>query len=164
MGPPHDELGVLVPVRLVLVRTEALALIVDQVVAYTTGFAFRLSGRARVDDERVARSFGMLLGQPEGDMDRLLLGVELADGRKATNLDRRPIEGAEPGAVLMGGAGSAGGGRFESAYWVWPLPPDGPLSFVCQWGAEGVELTRVSIDGSAISAAGGSSELLWPDV
>ena len=27
-------------------------------------------------------------------------------------------------------------------WWVWPLPPDGPLEFICQWPVYGIGETR----------------------
>jgi hypothetical protein len=64
----------------------------------------------------------------------------------------------------MGGGGSAGGGRFDFEFWVWPLPPDGPLAFVTQWAEESIDLTRVEIEAAAIRAAGERSEPLWPEL
>jgi hypothetical protein len=162
---PDNELGVGVPLRVIFVRTEALAILVDQVVAYTTGFSFRLAGRRRAGatlaDER---GFEQALSPHHGDMDRLLVGIEFADGSKATNLTHGPTDSESQGPVLMTGGGGAGGGRFDFQYWVWPLPPDGPLAFVIQWADQGIELTRVSTDPSPIREAGALSEPLWPEV
>jgi hypothetical protein len=162
---PDNELGVALSLRLVLVRTAALALLVDQVVAYSTGLSFRLAGRSRPEAAAANRRRFDQMFMPRGvDMDRLLIGVEFADGRKATNLVHGPPEGDPSGPVLMGGGGSSGGGRFDLEFWLWPLPPDGPLAFVAQWAEEGIELTRVEVEASAIRAAGARSEPLWPEL
>lgn len=161
---PDNELGVAVPLRLVLVRTASLALLVDQLVAYTTGFSFRLAGRSRPGTAAAnRRRFDRVMTPRAGDMQQLLIGIEFADGRKATNLEHRPPESGDPGPVLMGGGGSAGGGRFDFEFWLWPLPPDGRLTFAVQWAEEGIELTRIEIEASAIRAAGARSEPLWPE-
>ncbi len=47
--------------------------------------------------------------------------------------------------------------------WLWPLPPPGPLTFVCAWPAEGVEETHAQIDGAEILAASARAVELWPD-
>jgi hypothetical protein len=162
---PNNELGVAVPLRLVLVQTPTLALLVDQVVAYTTGFSFRLAGRSHPDAASARRRrFERVLTPRAGDMDRLLIGVEFANGRKATNLEHGPPAGDDSGPVLMGGSGSSGGGRFDFDFWLWPLPPDGRLTFVAQWAEEGIDLTRLEVEASAIRAAGEQSEPLWPEL
>jgi hypothetical protein len=47
--------------------------------------------------------------------------------------------------------------------WVWPLPPDGPLSFVVQWPAQGVLLTRAGVEAVGIVQAAAQDERLWPE-
>jgi hypothetical protein len=161
---PDNELGVSVPVRAILVRTPSLVVIVDHVIAYTTGFTFRLAGRARAGAALDPQSFERLHSPHPRHMDQLLIGIQFADGRKATNINRRPPEDGDPGPVLMGGGGSSGGGRFDFEYWIWPLPPEGALTFVIQWTEEGIGLTRVELESSPIFTAGNLSEPLWPGV
>jgi hypothetical protein len=43
---------------------------------------------------------------------------------------------------------------------MWPLPPDGPLSFVCEWPVAGVELTRTEIDAALIIAAASRAQVI----
>ena len=59
--------------------------------------------------------------------------------------------------------GGGGGGRHTSqvGYWVWPLPPPGPLAFVCEWRAVGIPLTRVEVDAAPIIAAARRATVLW---
>ena len=74
-------------------------------------------------------------------------------------------EGLEPevplGPVIGHGSGGGGGKRWDCDYWVWPLPPDGPLTVSCEWLAAGVELSSTEVDGGAIRRAGASSKGLW---
>lgn len=110
------------------------------------------------------RRFHEIVGPRSDDMSRFLLGVEFADGRKATNIAFPHHTGDDdPGPVLMGGGGGGGGGRFDFTFWVWPLPPAGSFAFVCRWEAEGVEQTRVDVDTGPILDASSRSEQLWPD-
>jgi hypothetical protein len=164
LGAPDNELGISVPLRVPLVRTDTLAILVDQVVAYSTGFSFGLSARSHPDRRLSDRGFADLFHPRVDGMDRLLIGIQFADGRKATNLEHRhPTSSDDLGPVLMGGGGGGGGGRFDFSFWVWPLPPEGPLTFVCRWDGEGVELTSVDVDAAAIRAASAQSEQLWPE-
>jgi hypothetical protein len=162
---PDNQLGVAVPLRVILLRTEELAILIDQVVAYTTGFSFRLAGRRRAGATLAnERGFEHVLSPHHDDMDRLLVGIEFADGRKATNLTHGPTDSEGDGPMLMTGGGAAGGGRFDFQFWVWPLPPDGPLTFAIQWADQDVELTRAPVESSPIREAGALSEPLWPEL
>lgn len=87
--------------------------------------------------------------EPPAADERLRLGLEYADGRTATNVNPMPLP-ADPRAgdladdeVVLAQSGGGGGGRtFEQGYWVTPLPPPGPLAFVCAWPALGITETR----------------------
>ena len=45
--------------------------------------------------------------------------------------------------------------------WLWPLPPDGPLTFIAEWPKFGIGETSVSVDGGEIRAAAETVEDLW---
>ena len=60
----------------------------------------------------------------------------------------------------------AGGGAphsFISRWWSWPLPPAGPLDFVCEWPAFDIAESRVGIDAQLILDAAQRSIMLWPE-
>jgi hypothetical protein len=139
--------------------------VVDGLVVYSTGFSFRLSARSRPDaDGNFRAGFELMrgLGHREGNvMAQLLLGVEFADGRKATTLNFGQPADEQPRITQRGGAG--GGGRFDTGYWVWPLPPAGDHLLVLQWDDQGVLLTRLNLDAAAIRDAAAESEPLWPE-
>jgi hypothetical protein len=67
------------------------------------------------------------------------------------------------GPVLIQHGGGGGDGRWDQDVWVWPLPPPGPLAFVCEWPAEGVQLTRVEVDAGLVLEAAEQAEPLWEE-
>ncbi len=98
--------------------------------------------------------------------EALRFGIELSDGAKATVFDGYRYFGTEEqpsGPVLMQRGGTGGMRSFELGLWVWPLPPPGPLAFVCEWPAEDIPLTRFEIDANEIRASAARAEQLWPD-
>jgi hypothetical protein len=48
-------------------------------------------------------------------------------------------------------------------FWLWPLPPAGPVAFVVEWPSEGIAETRVEIDATLLREAAARSEVLWED-
>jgi len=48
-------------------------------------------------------------------------------------------------------------------FWVYPLPPEGPVTLVASWLEHGVTETRAELDGTAIREAAGRAVILWPD-
>ena len=167
VGPRDNVLGVAVPLELLVARSEDAAVVVRNVVAYPNGVNFVLDVRRRsasmMDDP-----LGMHAGfraVPEERENALRFSVGFADGSKAT-VDGRPHwpDGDNVrGPVLMSRGGGGGGTRWEMGYWLWPLPPDGPLAFVAEWPAEGIAETRVEIDGGLLREAGGRAEKLWDE-
>jgi hypothetical protein len=174
MGPPDNVLGVGLPIRLLLARTDEVAVLVDQVSAYPTGFTFEISLHLREEPEDPMDLSEVLHGSmrwprkasQELPPDLFRFGIRFADGSKVTNIDpgRWPQEtGDEPfGPLLVGRGGGGGGARWEQGFWVWPLPPEGPLAFVCEWPAHGIPLTEHEIDGTRIREAASAAEVLWP--
>jgi hypothetical protein len=48
-------------------------------------------------------------------------------------------------------------------YRVRPLPPPGPLAFVCVWPARGIPSAGVEVDGAAVLRAADAAVTLWAD-
>jgi hypothetical protein len=167
-APPENEIGVSVPLRLVLVRNDELALALVDVVAYSTGFALRLTLRLHPEadhfdpHELMRQLHGGPMGSTEG---KLRFGVEFADGRKATNLGPRrpPREGPPPLSLIPQGGGGGGSGSWQTGYWVFPLPPPGPINLAVAWPARGIDETFHVIDPEPIVAAARDSIVLWDD-
>jgi hypothetical protein len=53
--------------------------------------------------------------------------------------------------------------RSSRGWWAWPLPPSGPLEFVCHWPTLGTGETRVGTDAQLILDTAGRSIRLWPE-
>jgi hypothetical protein len=202
-GPPDGVLGGVVALELLLARSEKAVVLIDSATAYPTGVEFTVD--VRWHGEPPDRIWQGLSPKPHrrwtGELpDELLrLGVQFADGSKATTLDSGPAERlaaayARPvedfgGEGAVGGSGEgheapemtegpaemtegpvlleqrAGGGghRWSQSLWLWPLPPKGPLSFVCEWPALGIALSRAEIDAALLHEAAARSRTVWDD-
>jgi hypothetical protein len=171
LGPPHNVLPGIAPVELIIARTNETVVAIAGIRVYPEGFGFTLSLRLRTVSVREEQQFPYLLDRVafEGDAlpdEFLRFGVQFADGRKATNLDRPPYdpEGQAPDRpVLHQHGGGGGGATWDMEYWVWPLPPAGPFAFVCEWPGRGIGESRAEIDAGLIVEAAGRAVTLWPD-
>jgi hypothetical protein len=90
---------------------------------------------------------------------RLLLGVEMADGRRATTVFGRDTS---DGVVFHGGGGGGGQLSVDQSWWLSPLPPEGRLRFVVRCAAVGIEETITELDATVIRQAADRVEELWP--
>ena len=172
LGPPENILGSGCALGLLLARSDGVALGITGLVGFPSGFSFVLSLRRRTPtshDPEWGDPWFHVRSQPGEPLPEVLrLSVEFADGRKATTLDGFPSldprepDQLPPGPVLIHRGGGGGGRAFDHDYWVWPLPPVGPLAFVCEWPAEGIPLTRVEVDDAGLIAAAKQAQMLWP--
>ena len=181
MGRPEDMIPGVVPVELVIGRSETTAVLLTGVRAYPTGLAMTLGVRVRGPLRRRDLHSEVFDGPYDHDMDRdwqkrrLKWGFELADGRRATNVDPWPEPpehshsagdwaGWTPDRpVLQGGGGGGGSRSVDRDQWLWPLPPAGPLSVVCQWLEQGIETTVHRLDAEPLVAAAGRARPVWQD-
>jgi hypothetical protein len=158
MGPPEGVLPGIVAMELVLARNARAVVFVGHLEAYPTGLALQVRV-LMADDESLdpsPRGLGppprsmRQPGEPRQDRfdEMLRFGVELSDGSKAANVGGwTPREEGEPdGPVLLAQGGSGGRSRWDKRFWLWPLPPPGPVSFVCEWPSADLALSRSDID------------------
>jgi hypothetical protein len=156
------------PVALLLGRTDDTVVGLTNVLGYPNGFVFVLRVRwgPVVDPDEEARWPFPDWGRPDplaGDSfpdEVLRFGVQFADGRRVTNMDRYPfvpddLPPDQPVLIEGGGVGSEGGRLGRGAFWdlelaVQPLPPPGPLAFVCAWPGRGIPESRVEIDAGLV--------------
>jgi hypothetical protein len=176
-GPPEHELGKTIPLDTVIAQSDVGVVAVSHAVVYSTGAAFDFVARARgLSQAQANRLFHEQHMFDDEDLpDSLLrIGFEFADGRRASNLGgwrahrKLMTPGAEPEEpVLMphaGGGGSSGGGdvSLRPGYWLWPLPPSGPLQIVCEWPVVAIPLSTIEIDGGTLVEAAAHRVDLFP--
>jgi len=162
----------------VIARSERAVVALTDCVVFSNGFDVAITVLTRESMDPRMLGFGRppQLGQPLPD-DVLRIGIQYADGRKTTSLHahaagRREYmlalaEGRTPpepeGPLMQPRGGGGGGTRWDHRFWVWPLPPPGPVKLACQWPSEGIALTFHELSGDQIrSAAAGVSDL-WDD-
>lgn len=171
---PENELPAGVGATVLLARTDEAAVGLTSVEAFSTGFRFTLTVRLRQLPPRL--DCGGLFSLIELDVhpgaeipleDRLLLGIEYPDGRRASTLDDVDAQG--PGAVadderlvLFPHGGGGSDRAVDHTFWVVPLPPEGPVTFVVSWPGFGIVESRSTVDGALIRAAAAHSLTLWP--
>ena len=171
MNPPENEIPAAVATSALLARTDDVAIALIGAQAYTVGLRFDLVIRLRHEPRgAMAHKAYMLLSAYSGREDsdeRLLLGVEYADGRTATNFQSPGFRGMpvddDPDEPVLSPMGGGGGGRsFDQSFWLTPLPPAGPLVVVCAWSAFDIPESRTVLDGAAIVEAASRAVVLWP--
>ena len=170
--PPESELGVAVPLREVLVSDTGVVIALIDCVAFSTGFEFAIAVRSREELDSQQMGFG----PPHlRDAKQLQIGIQFADGGTAVTGShpdpefmaqwKMHAEGREPassdGPILAPRSGGGGGKRWDFRYWVWPLPPEGTLTFTCEWPARGLARTSREVDATAIRRAGSTSTAFW---
>jgi hypothetical protein len=63
--------------------------------------------------------------------------------------------------VLMRSAGHGSNRSSTQTYWCWPLPPPGPMTFVCEWPEHGIAVTEHTVDAALILEASTRALRLW---
>lgn len=171
MGAPVDILPGVVPVELIIGRSDSSVVMLTGMHAYPVGIGMRLGVRVRGPMHR--RDFSDEVFGHSYDMDadwqarRLKWGFELADGRRATNVGPFPPASDDPARepdrpVLVQGGGSGSDRSVDADYWLWPLPPAGPLRVACQWLEQGIEMSVQELRTQPILEAASRARPIWP--
>ena len=159
--PPETEFPAIVPIStLQFGRSEQSAIAITGMSAYSNGFEIFVTRLIRPD----APGFDAdpVPGAPRGalaERQSFQISLQLSDGRIVTS--GTPRGDAEPtGAILRSRGGGGTSHYLLLRWWAWPLPPSGPLEFICQLGTAE---TRVSIDAQLILDAAQRSIRVWPE-
>ena len=176
-GPPEDELGTVLPQGIVLAHSDRAVIALSHTTVYSTGTAFEFVAQARgLTRAEAHRVFNEQHAFEEADLPDALLriGIEFADGGRVSNLGgwraNRMLASpdAEPDGPLLlphgGGGGTSTGSEvtMKLGYWLWPLPPSGPLRISCEWPLGAIALATAEINGAALRDAAQHVRRLWP--
>jgi len=172
--PCHNVVPGMAPVAAILARTGETVVAVTGIRAFPTGFGFTLNLRLRNLPPHERRGFWPFpeFARHRGrelPTDAFRLTIEFADGRSVTNVDPSPSDPEVPAfeqPMLSSGPGTGGGvdgWSFDMDYRVRPLPPPGPLAFICVWPARGIPSARVEVDGAVVLGAADAAVRLWSD-
>ncbi len=163
-----------VPVELVVARSDEAAVVLSRISAFPDGFEFTVNSYLRRSVKRNRRGHphhpmmwhGMVdPGKPVPD-EILRFGVAWPDGGRATNLGgwgRNERDATEPAHGLETHSGGGSDREYSQQYWAWPLPTSGPLRFVVAWPAFGIEETTASVDGEILVEAASRAQPVWPE-
>jgi hypothetical protein len=158
--PPQTEFPAIAPINtLQFDRSEQAAIAITGISAYSNGFVIFVTallhpGTPGFDAETPGG--GWLLHKP------YQISLQLSDGRQV--ISESPRGDSEPTGPILRPRGGGGTSHYQdSRWWAWPLPPSGPLEFICQWPTLGTGETRVGIDAQLILDAARQSVQLWPE-
>jgi hypothetical protein len=163
---PDNELGVAVPIRFLLAKTDTMALAMTEIVAYSTGFTLRLASIVHhdakdIDPHQMMRQFH---GRDmDGGQESFRFGIEFSDGRKATNLDPHHHHDEEPSINLGRGGGGGGSRGYAVSYFVYPVPPEGPITIAFAWPRFGLREKSIQFEAAPIIEAAAQVEQFWED-
>jgi hypothetical protein len=157
-SPPDNEIPVAVPLNRMLARTENAAVALTGAQVYTTGLTFTLVARVRRGTLPMDH-LHQLMWVPASVPPTLLVGLELADGRR---LDNIPDHDSPDDLVFSDIGGSGSELSIDQEWWLHPIPPEGPLRFVLRCVPLGIEDTVTELDTSPFRSAAQRVEVLWP--
>jgi hypothetical protein len=162
MSAPENEIPVAIPLNAVLARTDDAAIALTGLQVYTTGVSFDLAVRVRSWPDADRGGLSELVFDHGRRGSRFLIGVELSDGRRASNVGGPGFEPDPSGIVFHPGGGGGGLFAVDQSWWLSPVPPEGPVRFVCSCAALNIAETSVELDGTAMARAAADVVTLWP--
>lgn len=169
-NPPRLVFPGVLPVTEVVASSEKGVIAFIEIRAFESGCVFDIDACVvaptdPADRLRMATISGHMSRSMEQLPDELLrVGVEFADGTKATTVERAALwylrdQETEPEGPVLRSMGSRGGHSdpgwvaMNEPLWLWPLPPRERFDLVVEWPVAGIELTRFGLDGDAIVEA-----------
>ncbi|HET6508313.1 MAG TPA: hypothetical protein VFG42_16085 [Baekduia sp.] len=159
-GMAENVVPVTVALDVLLARTADWAAWIGSASVTPDGFAFGLSVRARQEAVEPDRMHPL---HHQGGPDALRFGVGFADGRRAV-VDGPPARGDASREIALVQRGGHGGLRsWSQTFWLWPLPPEGPVRFALVWPAKGLQEVVAEVDSAPLREAAERALELWPD-
>lgn len=162
--PPQTEFPGVVPINaLQFDRSGDAAVAITDLSAYSNGFEIFVTrlirpGAPGIDDDPVPVTprTGLAAREP------FQISLQLSDGSQVVS--GRPRGDSEPAGPILRLRGGGGTSHYQLLqWWAWPLPPSGPLEFICHWPTLGIGETRVRIDAQVILDAAQRGIRLWPE-
>lgn len=133
-----------------LFRAEAATLVLCCIDAYPIGLEFNLRMlTAATERDHMPLDFDGAKHSPRS----VRFGVQFSDGRNWSNLSPAatyPISSEREDIVVMSQGGGGGGRFWEFRFWLWPLPPEGPLTFYADWPAKSIPETSTVLDATEL--------------
>jgi hypothetical protein len=157
----------------------------QEIRVFSDGYLLELKAAVRRLDEE----YEQWIGHPDKRLDImtrqsgvsalpnefLRVGVQFADGKKATNIDGHRFRGQPDGIqptvdqpLLLPERGRSRGGTersnlidVEQCLWLWPIPQPRPFELVIEWPAVGIPLTRHPLDGQALADSVSYARPYW---
>jgi hypothetical protein len=146
-NPPQTEFPGIVPINtLQFESSDQAAIAITGITAYSNGFEIVVTALIH------AGAPGFDAETPGGNVlahKPYQISLQLSDGR--TVISGRPRDDSEPTGPILQPRGGGGTSHYQhSRWWAWPLPPTGPLEFICRWPRIGPGETRVGTDAQLI--------------
>jgi hypothetical protein len=141
-------------------RSEQTAIAITGMSAYSNGFEIFVTRLIR--PETPGFDEDPVPGAPRGmlaERQSFQISLQLSDGRTVTS-GRPPVDAEPTGPILRSCGGGGTSHCLIARWWAWPLPPSGPLEFICQLGTGE---TRVGVDAQLILDAAQHSVRVWSD-
>jgi hypothetical protein len=159
--PPETEFPAIVPISTLLFdQSEQTAIAITGISAYSNGFEIVVTRIIRPD--ALGFDEDPVPGAPRGTLaerQSFQISLQLSDGRTVTS--GRPHGDTEPTGPILRSNGAGGTSHcLRMRWWAWPLPPSGPLEFICQLGTGE---TRASMNAQLIIDAAQRSVRVWPE-
>jgi hypothetical protein len=159
-GPPTDEVGMLALSSFILARTAEVVVAVRGITAYSDGL--HVAVVVIFADHTRSEDLAYSLQEYSRSPGRFRVGVAFADGRTATSGQRDAPDVETAGAAQLKLLSSIQQGLlWTGEYWLWPLPPSGPLVVGCRWPDRGIAETLVQIDPTPLLTAAAQSRSVW---
>ena len=165
---PGNEMGGVVTITPEVFRSAECAVQLAVTRVFSTGVQFQFGVVVRQQSPRQPGqrpTLPPILGLGRSGDDALWVGVELADGRKATNAGGQPpsVDLPPDAVTLTRTKGTSDGNAAALTYFLSPAPPPGALTVVLAWPVFGVGESKMVIPGDELAAAATRIVTLWPE-